>query len=296
MTAAVALATTTVLFLSGSGWTDADYVPEVIAPFVTPIVAGSVDLVPVRPATGAAVRAALAAADGPAVVFGLSQGADTAREVRAALAADPAAPPPSQLSFVVVGDPGGPGGLRDRLGMAPAPVDSAYDLTDVYGEYDPWRDFPDRLNPLAIANAVAALPYVHMRYDDGVLDELAGLEPTSVETSPAGGTTTTYRIPTKRLPLAQALDDLGVDSRLVDRVEGPLRTAVDAGYSRNDAQTRAALRKAAADTRSTLRKARADVRAGVRSTVRKVRDAVSGARRGGPASAASSAGADSGDE
>ncbi|ASR85960.1 hypothetical protein SEA_PEANAM_78 [Mycobacterium phage Peanam] len=284
MTAAVALATTTVLFLSGSGWTDADYVPEVIAPFVTPVVPGAVDLVPVRPATSAAVRAALAAADGPAVVYGLSQGADAARAVRAELAADPDAPAPSQVRFVVVGDPGGPGGLRDRLGMALAPVDSAYDLTDVYGEYDLWRDFPDRPSALAIANSIAALRYVHMRYDDGVLDELPD-EPTSVETSPAGGTTTTYRIPTERLPLAQALDDLGVDKRIVDRVEKPLRTAVDAGYSRNDAQTRAALRKAAADTRSTLRKARSDVRAGVRSTVRKVRDAVRGAARGGPASA-----------
>ncbi|ASR87249.1 hydrolase [Mycobacterium phage LastHope] len=290
MTAAVAVATCTVLFLGGTGWADTDYVPEVMAPFVAPVVPGASSTVGVpydagmlAPTTDgeARLREALAAADGPVVVYGLSQGADVARAVRD----NGEGLDPSRVSFVLVGDPGGDGSLRARLGMAPAPVVTPFDTTVVYGEYDMWADFPDRpWNLVAVANAAAGLPYVHMRYDDGVLDALPDATPTSVETNAAGGTTTTYRLPTERLPLVQPLRDLGVDERLVQRVEKPLRTVVDAGYSRNDAQTR-----------ERVREARSEVRKGVRSTVRNVRKAVRNVvrdavrrperARGGPAGA-----------
>ena len=50
-----------------------------------------------------------------------------------------------------------------------------------------------------------------------------------------GGSTTSYLIPTAKLPLVQPLRDIGVPEKIVAAIEKPLKKVVDKGYTRNDA-------------------------------------------------------------
>ncbi len=51
----------------------------------------------------------------------------------------------------------------------------------------------------------------------------------------AGGTTTTYLIPTADLPLLRPLKNLGVQQNVIDGLEKFLRPIIDSAYIRNDA-------------------------------------------------------------
>ena len=114
------------------------------------------------------------------------------------------------------------------------PVESQYDTTVVVAEYDFISDFPDRpSNLLTLANAVIAGALVHT--------PAAWISPTDVTpenitttTNSRDGTTTTYFIPTKQLPLTEPLRMLGVPNDVTDQIDQVLRPMVDEGYSRND--------------------------------------------------------------
>ncbi|ASR85296.1 DNA binding protein [Mycobacterium phage SirPhilip] len=194
------------------------------------------------------LAAAEAGVDGPVVVAGFSQGAIAVALDKARVMALPEAERPAadQLSYVVLGDPTGPGGILHWLpgrvpviGAAPVHVpDTPYDTIVINREYDGWADFPDRpLNLVADLNAVVGIIYVHGRYDEADLDPAhvpAGNVTTVVNS--AGGKTTTYLVPTEHLPLLQPLRDLGVHEAIVKAIEAPLKGMVDAGYARNDAK------------------------------------------------------------
>jgi len=47
-----------------------------------------------------------------------------------------------------------------------------------------------------------------------------------------GGTTSTYLVPTKDLPLTEPLRRLGFPAKFVDKLDSILKPIVDAGYSR----------------------------------------------------------------
>jgi hypothetical protein len=192
-------------------------------------------------------------ADSPVVVAGLSLGSVTADALQHYYDTHPAdAPPPSQVTFIVSGDP--TRATPQTMGVAtylPAgttiPVfgytvnrpdtDSPYNTIVVVGEYDGWADFPDRpWNLLADANAVAAIPYAH---SNSSLSSPDGVPPQNitVTTNSTGATTTTYLVPTATLPLLQPLAQLGVPEPAVSSLNTALKPVVDAGYSRNDTAT-----------------------------------------------------------
>lgn len=185
---------------------------------------------------------------GPVVVAGFSQGAVAVARAKQALMALPAQqrPDPGQLSFITVGDPSGPGGILRVLpfrvpviGLSPvAAPDTPYDTVTVNGEYDGWADFPDRPRDLlSLANALMGTAYVHGGYETvpGGLDvSTVPARNITTTTNTLGGHTTTYLIPTEKLPLLQPLRDLGVPEAVVAAIEKPLKARVDAGYRRND--------------------------------------------------------------
>lgn len=182
------------------------------------------------------------------IVAGFSQGAIViAYEKKRLMKLDEdERPTVDQLKFVTIGDPTGPNGILrwipfriPIIGLTPVrPPDTPYETTIINGEYDGWADFPDRpWNLIATANALLGIIYVHGRYEDKVdgWDLSTVPEKNIVETvNKAGGKTTTYLIPTEKLPLLQPLRDLGFPESFVTALEAPLRKIIDAAYKRND--------------------------------------------------------------
>lgn len=182
------------------------------------------------------------------IVAGLSQGAIVIAYEKKRLMAlsEDERPDPGQLKFVTVGDPTGPGGILrwvpgriPIIGLTPVrPPDTRYETVIINGEYDGWADFPDRpWNLLSTANALLGIIYVHGRYEDkpGGWDLSTVPEKNIVVTENSlGGKTTSYLIPTEKLPLLQPLRDLGFPESFVAALEKVLRPLVDAGYKRND--------------------------------------------------------------
>lgn len=186
------------------------------------------------------------------VVAGLSVGTLVVDEVQRRLAADPDnAPSRDQLRFVKFGSPQvlalrafPPGTLVQILGYTVQPfADSQYDTVTVFGEYDGWADPPDRRwNLVADANALVGTQYEHTESSQAYQDGAVQISPPVTDSN--GGTTTTYMIPTKELPLTRPLRDIGVPDRVVGQLDRGLRPIVDAGYVRNDAKTKATIEKA----------------------------------------------------
>jgi PE-PPE domain len=195
------------------------------------------------------LAAAMNGVDGPIVIGGFSQGAiAVALEKQRIMALPPEQRPAAdQLTFVTIGDPTNPQGILHWLpgrvpvvGVSPVDVpDTPYDTVIVNREYDGWADFPDRpWNVVSTANAVMGIVYVHGRYLElGPIDlDAVPAENVTETTNSAGGKTTTYLVPTDKLPLVQPLRDLGVPEPIVEALERPLKEIVDAGYARNDDQ------------------------------------------------------------
>lgn len=190
--------------------------------------------------------------DGPMIAVGASGSTFVMNEVMRRLAADtnPDKPSPEDISFVIIGD--GERGLIPALvplvGLdiplisyraKPIPV-TPYDAIVVKGEYDGLADWPDRpWNLLAVANAWLGSPgvegYGQIHWDSifANLDEVPA-ENVTVEVNTAGGTTTTYLVPTAELPLLYPLHAMGVPQDAINVLNSVLKPIVDAGYSRND--------------------------------------------------------------
>jgi hypothetical protein len=178
------------------------------------------------------------------VVFGYSQSAEIVTMEMNHLATLPAnqQPNPSQLSFVLVGDPNNPnGGLLTRfpgfyipildVSFGPAtPPDSPY-ATAVYTlQYDGISDAPQYpLNLLADLNAFLGYFYVHGTYPGLAQAQLATAQ--KLPTSPGyTGNTSYYLIPTPTLPLLDPLIQIGVPKPVIDLIQPVLKVLVDLGY------------------------------------------------------------------
>ena len=207
--------------------------------------------------------------DDPVVVFGYSQSADIATMVKSSLHTDSAAPPGSQLSFVLIGNTNRPdGGLFTRFpglyipglnvtfNPPPTPTDTGYATTDIAFQYDPIADFPQfPINLLADINSLAALPIVHLGYPNPYLPATIPLVPTALPggytpaqlqrlmNDPANrqtyGDTTYITIPANNLPLLQVLVDVGAKTGLsllttpiVDLLQPAMRVLIETGYDR----------------------------------------------------------------
>ncbi|WP_197379681.1 PE-PPE domain-containing protein [Mycolicibacterium mengxianglii] len=185
-------------------------------------------------------------AEGPVRIAGISQGALAISEAKRMIMAMPEEQRPawSDVTFIAFGDPSSPTGLGSRLPGIHLPIlggtfwpapESPYDTIFITREYDGFADFPDRpLNLIATANAIAGILYVHPFYGDEVDLDQVPVERITDRINGLGGRETSYLIGTEHLPLLQPLRDLGVDERIVEAIETPLRQVVDAGYSRND--------------------------------------------------------------
>src|SRR5262245_8302744 len=204
--------------------------------------------------------------DGPIVISGFSQGAIAVAIEKQRIMALPPEQRPADVTFVTVGDPTNPQGILHWLpgrlpviGVSPVDVpDTPYDTIIVNREYDGWSDFPDRpWNLLSTANAVMGIVYVHGRYlEIGPIDlDAVPTENVTETTNTAGGKTTTYLVPTDKLPLVQPLRDLHVPEPIVQTIERPLKKVVDAGYARNDEDVQAAKTAAAGDDETDDKKA-----------------------------------------
>lgn len=188
------------------------------------------------------VRDQLAGGSGLVTVVGMSQGAMVADILMARWALDPLAPAASEVRFVVMGDP-----FRGILRAFAAgttiplvdvtvirPVDTPYDVDVVVGEYDGLADPPDRWwNLLADLNAIMGLQFVH---GSGLVERADPTQSVLLTrvTNAAGGTTSTYLLPTKILPLTMPLRAMGMSPEFVDQLDAVLRPIVDSAYVRND--------------------------------------------------------------
>lgn len=202
-----------------------------------------------------AVRTVLSQTDEQIVVFGNSQSATVAIEAKRALAADPGIDT-DRLHFVVIGNPNRPnGGFMQRFFPNVVPIfeyqptgtpisNTGIATTDIAFQYDIAADFPRYPgNLLAVLNVFAGLA-VHGAYDDkvnpnGYTEEELRAEIDDLENRIIVGDTTYITIPTKVLPLAQALRGVGYTTGtsalltpLADLLEPVLRVIVELGYDR----------------------------------------------------------------
>lgn len=182
------------------------------------------------------------------VLHGISQGEVVLNHLQWKWKLDPEhAPPPGSVRFVHAAGPESPTGFFTQVVgagnivpifnvVAKAPITgSQYDTVYVTYEFDGAGHWPDRPNPIAIANAVMGLVYIHPRASGYVPP---GTEPFSVTVDPVtGATTTTYLIHTKELPLYKPLRQLGLDGRIVDAMDAATRPIVESGYSMYDKKT-----------------------------------------------------------
>jgi len=252
------------LILPGTGYWNGKTHPERIGsgffPDATPVIvdypAGGLPLgVPGRPGmslsesvgTGVAnTESALTGSTRPTELVGLSQGALVLDEVQRDLADDPQAPLPNELTFVMFSDPSRglfakylPEGTHIPIvdWTVQTPVESQYHTYDVYGEYDFWRDPPDRPgNLLAVVNSLMADgggdKSVHIQAGYADIDDVPAANITE-STNSAGGVVTTVRVPTEDLPLTQPVRKVFGD-KAADRLDAKLRPRIDRAYVRND--------------------------------------------------------------
>lgn len=165
-------------------------------------------------------------------VVGLSAGSLVVNEILRELDEGADAPGKDKITFVVVADSSRQKVIsRTRYNAnldytyQTAP-ETKYDIIVVTGEYDGMADFPDRLNLLAIVNAVAGGIFVHIPVMYADLSKVPARN-ISVEMNSEGGTTTHYLVPAEKLPLVRLFPSLA-------NREAELKAKIDAAYSRND--------------------------------------------------------------
>jgi PE-PPE domain/PE family len=174
----------------------------------------------------------------PVHVAALSEGTTVVDRELAYLATDPAAPPANALQFVMFSSP--------ELGLAhtylpngfTVPLidytvqglpNTQYNVSVVFGQYDFWGNPPDRpWNLLADVNSLFGAVYYH---DPTSLASSSNVVEVSSFTDSAGGTITTYMIPSPTLPLLLPLEQMGVPQPIVNNLNSVLQPIVNDGYS-----------------------------------------------------------------
>jgi hypothetical protein len=210
----------------------------------------------------ATLEEAIRTTEGEKIVVGASGSTLAVNEVMRRLAKDPNGPSADEISFVVLGD-ADRGVFKQLKGLTLPVFDytvpgipvTKYDVTVVAGEYDGMGDWPDRSwNLLAVLNALAGTGLLQQIIDEPIVEQyrledwgsvhydamFADLDQVpeknvTTTVNMAGGTTTTYLIPTADLPLLRPLKNLGVQQDVIDGLEKFLRPIIDSAYVRNDA-------------------------------------------------------------
>jgi hypothetical protein len=170
-------------------------------------------------------------------VFGYSQSSTISSLLMSQLAAEHV--PPSDVSFILVGDPSNPnGGFLERFVSVSAPsfgltasitgaTPSNLYPTSIYTkEYDGFADFPQYpINLLSDLNAFAGIAFDHTAYLDITPQQISGA--TNLGTF---GNTTYYMIPTNNLPLLEPLRWIPFGNPLADLLQPDLTVLVNLGY------------------------------------------------------------------
>jgi len=174
----------------------------------------------------------------PVSIAGLSEGTIVVNRELAYLATDPTAPPHNALQFAMFSSPELglahtylPNGFTVPLinytvqGLA----NTQYDVSVVFGQYDFWGNPPDRpWNLLADVNSLFGAAYYH---DPASLVSMSDVVQLSSVTDSAGGTITTYMLPSPTLPMLMPLQAIGVPQPIVNNLNSMLQPIVNAGYS-----------------------------------------------------------------
>lgn len=170
----------------------------------------------------ATIEATIDATSGTKVVFSYSEGARSVTDWLAKHADDPDAPPPAELSFVVIGNPTRAYGGADSDVMP----QTQYQIIDISRQYDFASDFPDNpANLLTLLNSLMAFTIIHTEYEDVDMYDPANIVWTE-------GNTTYVFVPTENLPLLEPLRRLGFRA-LADALNAPLKEIVEQGYDRS---------------------------------------------------------------
>jgi PE-PPE domain/PE family len=174
----------------------------------------------------------------PVHIAALSEGTVVVDRELAYLATDPTAPPANALQFVMFSNP--------ELGLAhtylpngfTVPLinytvqglpNTQYNVSVVFGQYDFWGNPPDRpWNLLADVNSLFGAAYYH---DPASLASPSDVVEVSSVTDSAGGTITTYMIPSPTLPMLLPLEQIGVPQPIVNNLNSVLQPIVNDGYS-----------------------------------------------------------------
>ncbi len=193
---------------------------------------------------------ALVSTPGPKIASGVSGSTMVINEVMRRLIDDPDAPPPEELSFVIIGDAERSilpaltpffGTRPDALEytVRPIPV-TPYDVMVITAEYDGLADWPDRpWNLVAVFNALAGTgiwPGFRSVHWDAIWQDPTTVPAENITTTvnDKGGVTTTYLIPSAELPMLQPLRNHGVPESTITVLNAVLKPLVDLGYRRND--------------------------------------------------------------
>jgi PE-PPE domain/PE family len=177
----------------------------------------------------------------PVSIAGLSEGTLVVNRELIYLATDPTAPPPSALQFAMFSSPEVglfhtylPNGFTIPVVnyTGEGLPNTQYNLSVVFGQYDFWGNPPDRpWNLLADVNSLFGAAFYH---DPVSLMSPSDLVQLSSVTDSAGGTITTYMLPSPTLPMLMPLQYIGVPQPVVNNLNSVLQPIVNAGYSSLD--------------------------------------------------------------
>lgn len=173
---------------------------------------------------------------GKKIVFAYSQGAEIVSLLKRKLLNDPDAPPPEELSFVLIGNPGRPnGGIGARFPGVHVPLigmtlqgaspDTQYPTTDIARQYDGFADVPSNPNNIfGLANMLAGMLNTHMDYMNVNMSDPANIVRTD-------GNTTYITVPGIP-PLIELLKSLGLN-QLAESIGPTLTEKIESSYERS---------------------------------------------------------------
>jgi diacyltrehalose acyltransferase len=181
-----------------------------------------------------ALNTALQKTQGQVIVFAYSEGAQVASDWIAQYSNTPNAPSPSNVSFVLIGNPQRAGtGWVACTGQAGGPLypnipaNNPYHITDIARQYDGWADWPNNRSSsgymTAAQNAEVGMATIHDNYFDVNMNSPSNIRWTQ-------GNITYVLVPTQALPMLNPIQAIGATGTATVQ-NAQLKALVDSAYS-----------------------------------------------------------------